>query len=110
MTEVHRVQAKAIKVAISASLSDFPVDVIPVPGTPGGKKMMFGFDLVTESGQVVRATLSGAQLSKQHAAVQAAADLGGNLIFTGRLVGTELIDVGVTFVPRQPKQQEQKAA
>jgi hypothetical protein len=117
MTEqpTHTIAIKSIKVTIPVPLADFPVHLIPAPGTPGGKNMGQTLGLKTAEGVSVIVPMNGAKLMKLGAAIRAAGEgADGFFVFTGRLgAGGELIDGGAIFQPAKPKTEQssdQKAA
>ena len=58
------VPTRAIKLTIPIALGDFPVGVIPPPGTPGAKALVVEIEVKTPEGVPLKASLKGQGLQK----------------------------------------------
>jgi hypothetical protein len=106
-----RIGIKSIKVSIPIDLADFPIQIIPPPGTPGGKNMAADLTLHTPEGVEVRFSLSGAKLMTLGKIIASSdANAGGYVVVQGRMAKGVLLEAGVVYQPKKAPQAAQQAA
>jgi hypothetical protein len=100
------IPARAIKLTIPIALADFPVTVIPPPGTPGAKALIVEIEVRTPEGVPLKAILKGQGLQKLAKAIAEAGEAPpGFVVLQGKLGPDGVVaEAGVIYQPGRVQQ------